>query len=297
MNSNQLEYFKIIYEKRNLQAAARAIPMSYQGLLKSLATLEAEFEVVLFARLSDGSLCPTAYAEVLKAHIEKIDETLEHLEHEFRKLDRSAQSELKIAAASGSVGILGPRFAESFSEKYPGIRLSWSELPDFDVDKAIRDDQYNLGISATPFDDSLRTIPLHVERRCMWVRQDDPLAQKDVLTVKDLDGYCIGVVGEHFKNHQMLLDSCEQHQVTPEKIEIRNELFWLYCYAKEPNHVAFTVENAQSLLGDDPLIACIPIEGFDWGLGLSYRKNAELQPDEYTFIDFCASYVRSYFDQ
>ncbi|MDU6011840.1 MAG: hypothetical protein E6Y86_07325 [Slackia sp.] len=42
MNENQIRYFKALYELPNIRAAARSIPLSRQGLLKSLESTERE---------------------------------------------------------------------------------------------------------------------------------------------------------------------------------------------------------------------------------------------------------------
>lgn len=50
---------------RSYVDAARAIPMSYQGLRKSIDSLELALKMLLFSKLADGSLISTKQADLL----------------------------------------------------------------------------------------------------------------------------------------------------------------------------------------------------------------------------------------
>lgn len=294
MNTNQLGYFKALYEKRNLAAAARSIPISHQGLSKALARIETELGATLFTRLEDGSMQPTAYAEVLLEHAAEIDRTFSHLHNEFRKLDDASHSEIRIATASGAMGTLGSDFLDAFSSRHPKIKLSWLDFPDLDVDDCLIQGIFNLGMTVGLYHESLRTVPLHSEQRCLWVRRDDPLATLECATVHDLEGYRVGIVSERYKNHQLFLDACQSSNTTPASIDVWTELFWLFCYAKKKGHVSFTVQSALGPVEDDGSLTGIPIEGFDWSFGLSYRPGAILRSEERAFIDFCIDYAEKH---
>ena len=55
MNSEQLYYFQLAYSEGNFSAAARRVPMSLQGLTKSIRALERELGVTLFVPDPDGT--------------------------------------------------------------------------------------------------------------------------------------------------------------------------------------------------------------------------------------------------
>ncbi len=56
MHSEQLRFFKLLYQIRNASAAARLIPMSPQGLMKSIRSLETELGVPLFIIDKNGTM-------------------------------------------------------------------------------------------------------------------------------------------------------------------------------------------------------------------------------------------------
>ena len=66
MNTEQLYYFELAYTEGSFSAAARKVPVSHQGLTKSIRSLERELGVTLFAPDPDTGLpAPTPYAQEL----------------------------------------------------------------------------------------------------------------------------------------------------------------------------------------------------------------------------------------
>ena len=58
MNLAQLEYFEAVYARRSYATAAKDIPMSHQGLLKSMVALQGELGVPLFCTAEGSSTVP-----------------------------------------------------------------------------------------------------------------------------------------------------------------------------------------------------------------------------------------------
>ncbi len=295
LNTNQLLYFKALYEKRSLSLAARSIPISHQGLSKSLTGLEKELGARLFSLSEDGTIYPTRYAEALARYVDDWYEQYSKLRNEFEHLRESERLELHVVTATGIMGMFGDAFMSSFSDMNPKIKLICDDLPDYECDAALLTGRYRIGLTVNPYDDALRSIPLYSTRRCLWLRSEDPLSRRTTLTIEDLDGYCIGVVNEKYKNYSMLVKACENSKVTPRSIDTRSELLWLGDYAHERNHAAFTVEPAVRVFGEDRTLVGIPLDGFDWGFALSYRYGTDLSCEERAFSDFCIDYTKRHF--
>lgn len=65
MNTEQLYYFELAYSEGSFSAAARKVPVSHQGLTKSIRSLERELGVALFTPDPETGLpAPTPYAHV-----------------------------------------------------------------------------------------------------------------------------------------------------------------------------------------------------------------------------------------
>ena len=86
MNWDQLHYFAAVYRERNIVAAAAQVPMSTQGLSKSIHRLEAELGVPLFVIEANGGRTPTEYADVLARFAWRIFDEYEQLTSDFERI-------------------------------------------------------------------------------------------------------------------------------------------------------------------------------------------------------------------
>lgn len=177
MNMNQLAFFKAMYERRNYTAVARSIPMSRQGLVKSLASLEQELEVPLFEASSTGNPVATKYADALYSFSTQM---LELNETMLRQLARIKQEErtIRLCASTGVLGFLGAGFLGRFRELYSDIDVIQDELPDLHCEDGLRDGDYDLAITVNPFINEFETIPMYLNDRYARLARHDPLAKK-----------------------------------------------------------------------------------------------------------------------
>jgi len=294
MNTNQAIYFKALYELRHVVAAARSIPISRQGLRKAIESLESELGVTLFVRNEDGGVTPTPYGEAFKDYLDDDEALIARFRNEVRLLREAENATIHLACASGAMGVLGQAFFTPFIRKHPDITIEHTDMADLDVDDGIFDGRFNLGITVAPFNGAFETIPLHSTPRSLWVRRDDPLARKETLTIGDLDGYCVGIVPDRYKNYQEFMEACSIRNVHPREIAEWSELFWLFCYARERNHVSFTVQSAAKQAESDPLLTEIPLENSSWTFGLSYLRGHRLRPEEHDLVEHCRAWASTH---
>ncbi len=105
MNSEQLRNFALAYRTHNFAAAARAIPMTAQGLTKSIRTLEIELGVTLFKHDKEsGSQVPTPYADELIAYSTDIDERLRQLRKAIRRIEAEESGRVLLGSTLGIMG-------------------------------------------------------------------------------------------------------------------------------------------------------------------------------------------------
>lgn len=87
MNTEQLYYFELAYTEGSFSAAARKVPVSHQGLTKSIRSLERELGVTLFAPDPDTGLpAPTPYAQELYEFVTVFHSNLRLLNEAFKRL-------------------------------------------------------------------------------------------------------------------------------------------------------------------------------------------------------------------
>ena len=195
MNTNQIDYFLKAYRERSYTAAAKLVPMSAQGLTKAIHSLEGELGVPLFENDANGKIKPTPYAEEFKAFCKEFDEARSRMAAGFARLAGQAHRTIRLAAAIGSMGLLGIDLISSFKKVHPDVEVECDDLPDMRVEKTLRDGNSSLGLTVLPTSDEFETVELASCERCVWVAADDPLVAKGQVCITDLEGRNIALVG------------------------------------------------------------------------------------------------------
>lgn len=297
MNSDQLRYFAALYRCRNAQKAAEHVFLSRQGLVKSLNSLEHELGVELFDDKTAPSCAPNRYGEAFFEFVEKSADAKRALLREFDAIRAFEEGTIRCAASIGVMGLFGIGMFKAFEAVNPGVSIDCSEAPDIACDDLLENGRCSLAFTVAPFDSRFETQMLYSTRRCIWVSVKDPLSHRDSISIQDLQGYEIGVVGKLFKNYGSLLDACRNEGVRPDRIDTFSEMTQLYQYATRPGRVSFTSPHVGKMFsalhdGSENPVATIPFETLPWQIGISWNKDHRLEDTERRFVKHCAAYAR-----
>ena len=294
MNSEQLHYFELVYELHSYAAAARAIPMSPQGLTKAIRALQAELGVPLFELDDNAAPLPTVYAhEVYEfVEVEKSDRRL--LEDALRRLRGEQRYEIRLGCSLGVVGALGPDFLEGFRALHPDIHISYWETNDDLAERGLREERYDLGLTVTPVADGFEGSVLY---RCpvyFWVNADDPLAARDSLSLDDLAGYDVALPGEGFKCYDNLRRETAARGIELGHVFEMSEIFHLYDFAATGRGIGFTARHHVSLamFAHDERVCAVPMADSVWGFAIVRRSAHALTDAEQAFWNWCESYAK-----
>lgn len=287
MNTNQIDYFLKAYRERSYTAAAKLVPMSAQGLTKAIHSLEGELGVPLFENDANGKIKPTPYAEEFKAFCKEFDEARSRMAAGFARLAGQAHRTIRLAAAIGSMGLLGIDLISSFKKAHPDVEVECDDLPDMRVEKTLRDGNSSLGLTVLPTTDEFETVELASCERCVWVAADDPLVAKGQACVADLEGRNIALVGAQFKNYGLLLEALDREGVHPADITTSSEMIWLHQFAKGSGCISFTAQSVLPLFKDDTSVVALPFLGMPYQIGISWLHTHVPDEDERAFIEAC----------
>lgn len=296
MDKDQLHYFSIAYRTHNFAAAARSIPMSTQGLIKSIRSLEAELGVPLFSKDENGMSIPTAYADELKAFADDWNQNHHQLMRSFRQIEANRNKTVLLGASLGIMGFLGSSFLEGFRKKFPDMDVSYAEMSDRLCDDGLVEERYGIGFTLAPYDSRFETVELYSTPVCLWVNESDPLSRKDILSIDDLNGKSLALPGDDYKCCRNILDRCREKDVKPATVLESSEMFWLYNFAYQNRGLAFSAEH----LGELPFfsggaVRCIPLEGVTWRFGISALPRHAFTEEEKSFRGFCIEYCKEFF--
>lgn len=294
MYTEQLEYFKLAYGSGSFSAAAKQVPMSSQGLAKSIRALEAELGVELFTPDKAGALKPTAYADALIEFTRTYDNGFKTLLEAFEHIRATETHTVRLGASLGIIGLLGHTFLDGFRRKHPDVIVEINEESDAACDEHLKLGATDLALTLAPFDREFDTEPLYSAPICFWVPVKSALGDREKLTIADLEGEAIAMPGKDFKCYRSIIDACDAAGVEPKDIVPSSEIFWLYEYAVDGRGLGFSVGPHADLpmfqISDK--VRCVPLEGFSWTFGLSRMRGRVLEAHEQHLHDYLAARIR-----
>lgn len=285
MYTEQLSYFMLAYRLKSFSAAAKQVPMSSQGLTKSIRALEHELGVTLFALDASGGLKPTPYADELAVFASEFSERRARLDEVFEHIRANERHEIRLGTSLGIIGLLGPTFLELFHREHPDIHVSINEDSDDVCERNLSQGTYDLAFTLAPYSREFETEELFSTRVWFWIPASDPLAQQSDVSVNDLHGRTIAIPGKDFKCYRSLLSACLEAGAEIKEVVPSSEIFWIYKFALQGNGLGFTIEPHTTLpmFQTSETIVALPCKELTWRFGISHPKNRELTNHEQAF--------------
>lgn len=286
--ARQLEYFKTLYRVRNYAAAARAIPITYQGLRKAIAKLEGNLGINLFEEAGEGStLTPTQYGDLLYQTAMKWSQDIKDLRHTIDLMSRDERSRVSLCTVVGSMGILGYHLVSDFNHDHTSLQIDAFEYSDEWVDQALLSEEFGLGIVASPFEEGLFVHKLASIGCSVWVPRTHPLASRQSLTLADFDGQSITLPEPHFKSHAFYRERFRELGVQPSSIMHCSDMYWSYMFALEGRGLGLYIDAIESLMAPNNQTVLLPLEdGYVRTLGIAYRCGHVLSPQENVVFNY-----------
>ncbi len=290
MLQDRTDYFILAFDSPSFSAAAAKVPMSPQGFTRAIRNLEHELGVPLFVQGDDGVRRPTPYAEEFYEYAKQLQVQKNLLTHAFNRIQNEGYFELRIIAAFGAMGLLGPDYVKSFGTAEKNVSVFVNEVPDSLCEMLIHDGLYDLAFTTIPASDDLVTKELYRSPVLYWVSRRDPLARNDSLTLEDIASKRIYMPGREFHCYTTLLDGFRKAQITQPDIVECPEIFWIFEHVLKGDGIGFSLPHLAKLkvFADNEEVVALPLEGFDWGFGISYLRSRTLKSHEQVFIDFAA---------
>lgn len=204
--------------------AAEKLRLTQPAVSSLIDSLEEELGFKLFDRVK-GRLLPTREASYFYDYVSGVLASLTNLDQIARDIRESNTGGLRIAAnPSMSLGFL-PKVCARFQNDHPEVDVELSTRSSTKVLELLATQQFDIGFAEMPRGQSL----IEVERlrfRCVcMVRQDDPLAGRDVLRPADFDGRRFVSVHQEHSTTARLNELWAEAGVQP-KIKVVTQLFW-----------------------------------------------------------------------
>lgn len=216
MDYKQLQFFLAVCEAKSFRNAAAKCYVSQQAISKSLSNLEQELGIQLFVRGQNGVSLTEAgqqLQELARPHLNQRDEILRQM-HDFH-----SRQQLHIGYFMGLLQELPPHFFPQFQERHPEVQLHYHSYTDTEHSRSYRNYDCDLVITTSPLSSSDFVQMAHSESSIgLILACSHPLAQKDVLTLKDLQGMPLITLNTENRSQTRLMECLQANGLTIDSI-------------------------------------------------------------------------------
>jgi len=208
----QLRYFLLVAERLNISAAARELGMTQPALSRQIRAFEDLVETPLLER-GKKSIALTRAGEVMlrEGHgmMRSVDAGLKRFRREIDGI------ELRIGYAPSLASGLIEKAISCFSERFPGVRVSWSDSSTHEMWEGLKKETLDLILEVENDDPAIRWQKVSEKNFRMAVPPNHPFVKKRFLKPADLDGERLlflsrhdypgywNQVGRYFADHQI----------------------------------------------------------------------------------------------
>ncbi|RQO74479.1 DNA-binding transcriptional regulator OxyR [Pedobacter sp. KBW06] len=208
MTLTQLKYIVAIDTYRHFGTAAEKTFVSQPTL--SMQVQKAEDE--LGAKLFDRSKQPVVPTQLGTEVIEQARKVLAEMEI----LDQMVQIRLGVIAGQLKIGVIPtlapyllPLFIQSFTDRYPGVKLIMSELTTEMIIANLRSGKIDIGILVTPLQEAgIKEFPLFYEKLLAYVSKKHISDGKSCIAPSDIDPKKLWLLEEGHCFRSQIMNIC-----------------------------------------------------------------------------------------
>lgn len=167
MELRHLRYFCAVAENQGFSRTARLLHVSQSAISEQIADLEKEVGAPLFLR-SRQRIRLTPHGEIFLAEARKVLAGASYAVEMAQRSHRGEVGTLRIGFFNGGTGTLVPKLIRDFRRRYPGVKVSLSELVPSLQSKALMEGNLDIGFTR-PLD------PVSGEHLCSQLLYSDPI--------------------------------------------------------------------------------------------------------------------------
>ena len=218
MDIHDLKIFLTIAQEGSVSKASKILDMTPQGTSKVLKNLETEMGCQLFIRDKSGMQLTESGERFREYALKDVDDYYQ-VKKDILHIEQRQKKVVDLLSAYGILRLLTPDCLVAFREKYPDIEFHYREYPDLPVEQLFAGNEGNVAFSIGEFDEHLyHVVPLGTFPIELLVNEKHPLAQKESVTIEDLQGEPMFIESSQFHIYHLIVEKCEKAGFEPDII-------------------------------------------------------------------------------
>lgn len=285
MDINQLEVLVTVAQEQSFSRAAKALHRTQPAVSQAIRRLEVELGEALFDRSSkDGTL--TAAGRVLHEFAQQMLNLRQGAHTAIKELKDLHRGKLLLSANEYTVMYLLP-VLPVFRARHPHIKVEVKRGLASRIPSEILGREFEIGVvSYKPTDSSISSVPVMTDELALIVAPDHPLANKDVVSVKELGAESFIAHNVSSPYREKVVSTFAKHK-TPLNISMEMPtLEAIKRFVEQGMGVALVPRlTAQSEIARKQVVALTVREmRLERGIHLIYRKGATLSHAARAFL-------------
>ena len=276
MDIHDLKIFLTIAQEGSVSKASKLLYMTPQGPSKVLKNLETEMGCQLFIRDKSGMKLTESGERFREYALKDVDDYYQ-VKKDILHIEQRQKKVVDLLSAYGILRLLTPDCLVAFREKYSDIEFHYREYPDLPVEQLFAGNEGNVAFSIGDFDEHLyQVVPLETFPIKLLVNEKHPLAQRESVTIEDLQGEPMFIESSQFHIYHLITERCEEAGFEPDIIFQTSGFSLCHKMVKANKGISVTVDFIYDDMREDGM-KLIPFSDgrYEWKACMITRQDEE----------------------
>ncbi|EFR44432.1 LysR family transcriptional regulator [Streptococcus pseudoporcinus] len=283
MDIRQLSYFLTIAKTQNYSHASKILFVSQPALKQSVSKIEEEFNTPLFV-YKNHRLNLTDTGRLLVERGEPIVKAFNELIFDLQNANEPKRQEIRVGVTFLTMLQYMDQISR-FIRKNPNIDLRIIQEGSMKLQELLVQEKIDIGILSFPqIEHDIIIDPVAVNHSsysaCLVVPKEHPLANREKVTFKDLQGFNIASLSDHFALGEFTKKRCREFGFSNQVILTHDDFEILLHSLDKLDAITILPRELEDLSPVEDLV-WIPIHDVNslYKQGLAYRKNMSTNTD------------------
>ena len=272
MDTKDIRSFRLVYEERSINRAAKQLFITPQGLSRIIHKLEEELQIVLFER-TKGGMVPTECGDYFYAQSQELLYQLEDIKYHLQKMN-SRQRKIKIGFACGVLNLVSLKKLNAIQREMPDVSVQWEEMENQEVAEQVNRGLLDIGfIIGTIPGNEVESCVVYEGKMNVLVYPGHPFYEKERLSIEELKEQPLISLNQKYFSYHSFMQRCGDFGFVPNIVinTMESQLIYRFCNEKLGLGIDADIHKIDRLYPDIRRIELH--DAIPWKVSMIYRKN------------------------